>query len=89
MTRFVGLLLLASALLPGPARAEWLARCQGGTVPACFGEACGSTREEARARCLETCPGGETHSVGTSSCTVPRPTQTPKAKAPPSTTPAQ
>lgn len=89
MPRIVALLLLATLALPDPARAEWMARCQGGTAAACYGEACGTTREEARARCLEVCPGGETHSVGTSSCTVPRPTQTPKTKAPASTTPAQ
>lgn len=89
MPRFAAFLLLVSLVLPGAARAEWMARCTGGAVAACYGEACGATREEARSRCLEVCPGGDTHSVGTSSCSVPRPTQTPKTKAPASNTPAQ
>lgn len=82
-------LLMAATVVAAalPARAEWMARCQGGTVPACYGETCGTTREEARSRCLEVCPGSETHSVGISSCTVPKPTQTPPAKASSATTP--
>lgn len=72
-------------LLAGPAEAEWFARCEGGQNAACYGEACGGTKEEARAFCLEQCPGGDTHSVGISSCKVQRKTQTPPAKATPTT----
>jgi hypothetical protein len=85
MVRIPALLLVLAATAV-PAKAEWTARCQGGTVPACYGEACGGSPEEARRRCLEVCPGGDTHSVGTSSCTVPKPTQTPPAKASTGTT---
>ena len=84
--------LAMSLGLASPARAEWLAVCDGGKVASCHAEACGGTREEARALCLEQCPEGDSHSVGTSSCTVQRKTQTPPARSTPATkssTPAQ
>jgi hypothetical protein len=79
------LLLTGVLLMQGSAQAEWFARCQGGSQPACFGEACGSTPDEARNRCLEKCPGSDTHSVGISSCTVQKPTQTPRVRSAPTT----
>jgi hypothetical protein len=88
MPRFAGAVLFLLVALPIPAQAEWLARCQGGSTAGCFGEACGATPEEARKGCLLVCPGGDTHSVGTSSCSVTRPTQTPSAKASPTTRPS-
>ncbi|MFO1150668.1 MAG: hypothetical protein U1E62_20010 [Alsobacter sp.] len=78
-------LLAGLLLLQGSAQAEWFARCQGGNQAACFGEACGSTPDEARNRCLEICPGSDTHSVGISSCTVQKPTQTPRVRSTPPT----
>lgn len=86
MIRIAALFACLCLALPASARAEWLARCQGGANQACFGEACGVSADDARARCQQQCPGSDTHSVGISSCKMevqkPR-SQTPRLRPAP------
>jgi hypothetical protein len=82
----VGLTVIALLAGQCAAHAQWFARCTG-VNNSCHGEACGATPDDARARCLQQCPGSDTHSVGTSSCTVPKTQTQSQPPQPPQATP--
>jgi hypothetical protein len=82
----IGLTVIALLLGQGVAHAQWFARGTGGHI-SWHGEACGATPDDARARCLQQCPGSDTHSVGTSSCTVPKTQTQSQPPQPPQATP--